>query len=134
MTNQTQEKFAVIKFRQELAVRIKSRLAWAGQGIIGGLIGSLCCALPAAVIGAGLSGGFAAALVGLGRFRPYLILAGLAFIGLASWYSLRRSRTRCKPEEYKQRLLTVPMTMLISFGIVYILVIYLIVPLLYKMG
>lgn len=122
------------KFRQELMVRIKSRLAWAGQGIIGGLIGSLCCALPAAVIAAGLSGGVAAALVGLGRFRPYLLLAGLAFIALASWFSLRRSRACCTQEEYKQRLITVPFTMLMSFGIVYILVTYVIVPLLYRMG
>ena len=133
MTNLSQEKFAAIKFRQELMVRIESRLALVGQGMVGGLIGSLCCALPAAVIAAGLSGGVAAALVGLGRFRPYLLLAGLAFIALASWFSLRRSRAFCTQEEYKQRMVVVPLTMLITFAVVYGIINYLVVPILYKL-
>ena len=111
-------------------MRLKSRLALIGQGTIGGLIASICCALPAAVIAAGLSGGIAATLVGLGRFRLYTLIAGLAFIGIASWFSLRRSRACCTQEEYKHRLVVVPLTMLISFLVVYELITYLIVPIL----
>jgi len=47
-------------------MRLRGRLALIGQGTIGGVIASLCCALPAAVIAAGLSGGIAATLVGFG--------------------------------------------------------------------
>lgn len=114
-------------------MKLKSRLALIGQGTIGGVIASLCCALPAAVIVAGLSGGVAATLVGFGRFRPYTILAGLFFVGIASWFSLRRSRACCSPEEYKQRLVIVPVTMLITFAAIYGAVTYLLVPILYKM-
>lgn len=114
-------------------MKLKSRLALVGQGTIGGVIASLCCALPAAVIAAGLSGGVAATLVGFGRFRPYTILAGLFFVGIASWISLRRSRACCSPEEYKQRLVVVPITMLITFAAVYAIITYVVVPLLYRM-
>lgn len=115
-------------------MKLRSRLALIGQGTIGGAIASLCCALPAAVIAAGLSGGVAAALVGLGRFRPYTLLAGLAFVGIASWFSLRRSRTRCSPEESRQRLVVVPLTMLSTFAVVYEVITYLVVPMLYKLS
>lgn len=112
-------------------MKLKNRLALVGQGVVGGLIGSLCCALPAAVIAAGLSGGIAATLVGVGRFRLYTLIAGIAFIGIASWLSLRRSRACCTQEEFRHRLVTVPLTMLISFAVVYELITYLITPLLY---
>lgn len=114
-------------------MKLKNRLALIGQGSIGGVIASLCCALPAVAIAAGLSGGAAAALIGLGRFRPYTLLAGLIFIGIASWFSLRRSRACCSPEEYKQRLAVVPLTMLIIFAVVYAIITYLVVPILYRM-
>lgn len=114
-------------------MKLKSRLALIGQGTIGGVIASLCCALPAAVIAAGLSGGVAATLVGFGRFRPYTILAGLIFVGATSWFSLRRSRACCSREEYRQRLVVIPITMLITFAAVYAAVTYLLVPLLYQM-
>ena len=114
-------------------MKFKSRLALIWQGTIGGVIASLCCALPAVVIAAGLSGGIAASLVGLGKFRLYTILAGLIFIGIASWVSLRRSRDCCSPEEYKQRLVVVPITMLVAFAAVYAIITYLVVPVLYRM-
>ena len=113
-------------------MKLKSKLALIGQGTIGGLIASICCALPAAVIAAGLSGGIAATLIGIGRFRLYTIIAGLAFVGIVSWFSLRRSRACCTQEEFRHRLVTVPLTMLISFAVVYALITYLIVPILYK--
>lgn len=114
-------------------MKLKSGLALIGQGAVGGVIGSLCCALPAAVIAAGLSGGAAAAFVSLGRFRPYTILAGLIFVGIASWLWLRRNRACCSPEEYKQRLVIVPLTMLVTFAAVYAIITYVVVPLLYGM-
>ena len=111
---------------------IKKRLAFVGQGSVGGLIGSLCCLLPAVVITIGLTGGLATALVSLGRFRLYGIIIGLAFVALASWLFVRRRRSCCDDEQYKRLKITVPLTMLVSFGVVYGLVMYLFLPLLYR--
>lgn len=114
---------------------IKNRLAFVGQGAVGGLISTgICCLLPAAAIAIGLTGGLAATIVSLGRFRLYGIIAGFAFIAIASWFSIRRSRSRCTREEYKRRQIVIPLTMLASFGAVYGLVMYLIVPMLYKIA
>ena len=113
---------------------IKNRLSVIRQGTVGGLIGSVCCLLPAVAIAIGLTGGIAAALVSLGRFRIYGIIVGLTFIAIASWFSLRRSRRCCTEEEYKRRQVVIPLTMLASFGAVYGLIMYLILPVLYKIG
>jgi hypothetical protein len=113
---------------------IKDRLTFVVQGAVGGLIGTVCCILPAIAIVVGLTGGLAATLVSLGRFMPYTIIIGLAFVALASWLSVRRRRSCCNDEQYKRLKITVPLTMLLSFGAVYGLVMYLILPLLYRIG
>lgn len=115
-------------------VDIRNRLPLIGQGIVGALISTLCCLLPAVAIAIGLTGGLAATLVSLGRFRLYGIIVGLAFVVIASWFSLRRSRSCCTDEEYRHRQITTPLIMLASFGAVYGLIMYLIVPMLYKTG
>ncbi len=115
-------------------MNIKNRLSLIRQGTAGGLIGSACCVLPAAAIAVGLTGGIVAILVSLGRFRIYGLIAGLAFIAIASWLSLRRSRACCTEEEYKRRQIVIPLTMLVSFGAVYGLVMYVVLPLLYKIS
>jgi hypothetical protein len=112
-------------------VKIKNKLPVLGQGGIGGLIGSICCLLPAVALAIGLTGGIAATLVGLGRFRLYGIIAGLAFVAVASWVSLRKSRACCTTEEYRRRRIVLPLTMLLSFGTAYALIMYLVLPLLY---
>lgn len=106
----------------------------AGPGALGGLLSTLCCALPAAALAIGLTGGLAAAFVSLGRFRLYGIIAGLVFVAIAAWFSLRRARSCCTPEEYRRRQIAIPLTMFASFGLVYGVTMYLIVPLLYRMG
>ncbi len=111
---------------------IKNRLVFVGKGAVGGLISTICCLLPAVVIAIGLTGGLAAILVSLGRFRLYGIIIGLAFVALASWLSVRRRRSCCNDEQYKRLKITVPLTMLVSFGVVYGLVMYLLLPLLYR--
>lgn len=114
---------------------IKNKLALVGQGAWGSLISSFCCLLPAIAIAIiGLTGGLATTLVSLGRFRLYGIMAGLAFIAIASWFSLRQSRACCTEEEYKRRQIAIPLIMFASFGIVYGLTMYLLLPVLYKMG
>ncbi len=115
-------------------IGIKNRLAIVGKGVAGGLIGTLCCLLPAMAIAIGLTGGLAVALVSLGRFRVYGIIIGLAFVALASWLSVRRSRSCCTQEEYKRRRIAIPLSMLASFGVVYGLIMYLFLPLLYRTG
>ena len=110
---------------------IKNKLSLVGPGSLGGVISSACCVLPAVAIAIGLSGGIAATLVNLGRFRLYGLIVGLAFVVIASWFSLRRSRACCNAEEYKRRQVIIPLTMLVSFGVVYGLAMYLIIPLLY---
>lgn len=118
----------------QVLTRLRERLPWVGSGAIGGLIASVCCLLPAAAIAIGLAGGLAATLVGLGRFRLYGIIAGLAFVVVVSWVSLRRSRSCCTEAEYRRRQIAIPLTMLLSFGAVYALVMYLVLPMLYKVG
>lgn len=113
---------------------IKNRLALMGQGALGALIGTICCLTPAVAIAIGLGGGFAAALVGLGRFRLYGLVLGLGWVGLRSWLYLRRSRSRFTEEEYKHRQVAIPLTILASFGAAYGLVMYVILPLLYRIG
>ena len=116
-------------------VGIKNRLVFTGKGAVGGLISTgICCLLPAVVIAIGLTGGLAATLVGLGKFRLYGIIIGLVFVAFASWRSVRRRHSCCNDEQYKRLKITVPLTMLLSFGAIYGLVMYLIVPLLYKLG
>lgn len=110
---------------------VKNKLSLVGQGSLGGMISSACCVLPAVAIAIGLSGGIAATLVSLGRFRLYGLLVGFVFVAIASWFSLRRSRSCCSAEEYKRRQVIIPLTMLVSFGLVYGLAMYLIIPLLY---
>lgn len=104
----------------------------AGPGAFGGLISTVCCVLPAVALAIGLTGGLAAAFVSLGRFRLYGILVGLGFVAISSWFSLRRSRSRCTPEEYRRRQTTIPLTMFASFGVMYGIIMYLVVPLLYR--
>ncbi len=113
---------------------IKTRLSLMGQGVVGGLIGTICCLLPAVAVAIGLTGGLAATLVSLGRFKVYGIIIGLVFVALASWVVVRRRRSCCNDEQYKRLKFTVPLTMLVSFGVVYGLVMYLILPLLYRIG
>ncbi len=50
-------------------IGIKNRLAFVGKGAVGGLIGTICCLLPAVAIAIGLTGGLVTTLVGLGKFR-----------------------------------------------------------------
>lgn len=116
---------------------LKKALSTAGPGAIGGLIGligSICCLLPALAIAVGLTGGAAATLVGLGRFRLYGIAAGLAVVGMASWFSLRRSRACCTSEEYKRRRIVIPLTRLAFFSAVYALLMYVVIPMVYGIG
>lgn len=113
---------------------VKRWLLVTGQGVAGGLLGTLCCLLPAVAISIGLTGGLATTLVGLGRFRVYGIIAGLIIIAIASWFSLRRSRSCCTDVEYRRRRITIPLTMLITFGVVYALIMYVISPMLYRIG
>ncbi|MDO8749899.1 MAG: hypothetical protein Q7K03_01970 [Dehalococcoidia bacterium] len=113
--------------------RLRQALPSVGPGAVGGVISTVCCLLPAVALAIGLTGGLAAAFVNLGRFRVYGLLVGLGITALSMWLSLRRSRQCCTPEEYKRRQIAVPLTMLVSFGIVYGLVMYLVLPLLHKM-
>lgn len=112
---------------------IKDRLVFVGRGAVGALIGSLCCLLPALAV-IGLTGGLAATLVSLGRFRLFGLIIGLAFVASASWFSVRRRRSCCTEEQYERLKITVPLTMLVSFGAVYMLITYLVLPLLYEIG
>lgn len=114
---------------------IKGKLRFVGQGAVGAFIATgVCCLLPAVAITIGLTGGLAATIVSLGRFRLYGIIFGLGFMAFAFWLSIRRSRSRCTKEEYKRRQLTILLIMFASFGTIYVLIMYLVVPLLYKIS
>lgn len=111
----------------------KNKLLLIGQGALAAVISSVCCLLPAVALAIGLSGGLTTALVSLGRFRLYGLLLGLGFVALASYFFLRWSRSCCSEAEYRRRQVIVPLTMLASFGAIYALIVYFVVPILYKL-
>lgn len=113
---------------------LRKALPSIAPGILGGLLSTICCVLPASALAIGLTGGLAAAFVSLGKFRFYGLIGGLAFVAIAAWISLRRARSCCRPEEYRRRQVTVPLTMLVSFGLAYGVIMYVVVPLLYRIG
>ena len=113
----------------------KRKLTFVGQGAVGAFIATgVCCLLPAVAIAIGLTGGLATTIVSLGRFRLYGIIFGLGFMAFASWLSIRHSRSHCAKEEYKHRQLTILLIMFASFGAIYVLIMYLVVPLLYRIS
>jgi len=63
---------------------------------LAGIIASACCAGPAVLVLAGVSGAWISALDALTPYRPYFIAATLAFFGFAA-YRLFFSRKVCAP-------------------------------------
>lgn len=101
-----------------------------GSGILAGLVTSLCC-LPAAVAFAlGLSG--SSVIVGLGLYRPYFTVAGVALAVVAIWWSLRRSRRCCSAAAYRRNQFIIPVVTMGTFLASYALIRLVLLPWLYR--
>lgn len=102
-------------------------------GIGGAVIGSLCCALPAAAFAAGLAG--ASGLVAFTRYQRVFLVVSLALVLLGSWLLARRRAACCATDsERTQALYTVPLTAGLTYVAVYLAINQLLVPLLYGLG
>ncbi len=66
--------------------RARPALGSGGWGLGGAALMSLCCAPAAIAFALGLGG--SAFLVGLARYEPYFVLAGLAVVAVAGWRML----------------------------------------------
>ena len=110
----------------------RARTAFASGiwGLGGAVVASLCCAPPAVAFALGLGG--SAFLVGLGRYEPYFVLAGLTLISLAGWRQLRFSK-RCGRAERRARFSRLAL-LLTVFGTGYVTINYLLLPWLYTLG
>ena len=63
------------------------------QGFLGGLLGASCCALPLALIAAGLGG--SVLTVFLVRYKTYLMALAVGALGYA-WYTYKRDAQACE--------------------------------------
>ncbi len=102
-------------------------------GIGGAILGSLCCAAPAAAFAFGIAG--AAGLVAFTRFQQVFLVASLVLVLLGSWLLARRRAACCvTASERTKALYTVPLTAGLTYLAVYLAINELLVPLLYGLG
>lgn len=107
-------------------------VATAGRALLAGLISSLCCVPAALAFGVGLGG--SSTLVGLTRYRPFFVAAGVAFALLTVVWTLRRSRRCCSPARFRRDRVLIPAIVLGAFGASYVLINYVVLPWLYAVG
>lgn len=105
-----------------------------GVGVAGGVLGSVCCALPAVALALGLSA--ASSLTLLTRYQPHVLAASLLFVVGATWYLMRRREATCAAEgcsvEERERVrYLLPLAAGGAYVAVYALINYVVVPALY---
>ncbi|TAK32655.1 MAG: hypothetical protein EPO21_15020 [Chloroflexota bacterium] len=102
-----------------------------GVGLIGALVGSLCCLLPALALTVGLAG--AAGLVQLGAYQPYFLAASLLFVGGWNWYMVQRRKSCCTTVDQRRALYASAILSVLVFLVVYVVINYAMVPWLYDL-
>lgn len=65
-------------------------------GVLGGVIGAMCCIGPAVGVAFGVGSG--SILLGMGRYRPITFAVGALFAGAVVWFALRRRRGSCSTD------------------------------------
>jgi mercuric ion transport protein len=68
-------------------------------GILGALAASSCCILPVALFSLGISGAWIGNFTQLAPYKPYFIVATLAFLGVGYWLVHRTSKLACADGE-----------------------------------
>lgn len=98
-----------------------------GSGLLGGLLGSLCCLPPAVALALGFGG--STFLVSLGAYTAEFRAAGLVMSGLMAWWALRRQARSCG---WRRTPLPFVLLTLGAFVASYLTLIYVAVPFLYE--
>ena len=102
-----------------------------GVGLLGALVGSVCCLLPALALAVGLSG--AAGLVQLGAYQPYFLGASLLLVGGWNWYRVQRRKSCCITVEQRRVLYLSAVLSIAIFLVLYAAINYALVPWLYNL-
>lgn len=114
---------------------VQRGVALGGQsssGLLAATVSSLCCLPIALAFALGLGG--SAALVGLTRYRPIFVIAGLGVALVATAWSLHRSARCCSASERRRNRLLIPALTLGTFGASYVVINYVLLPWLYTLG
>lgn len=93
-------------------------------GLLGGLIASLCCIGPLALVSLGL--GVSSALI-LGFYSPYFLALGVLLLALSSYLHLKHKEGKCDLYVVKKHWQFIP-TALLTGVFLYLLIIHVLVP------
>lgn len=98
------------------------------NGLIAGILGTLCCTLPLAIIALSLFFGIGSATLGLyiGFYGELFLVVALVFLVLMSYFYLKK-RNCCNVEGIKEHWRTIVLSLVIML-IVYFLVKLVLVP------
>lgn len=98
-------------------------------GIGAGFFASLCCTVPILIVALGLGSiGFA---LGIARYRPFFIILGIVFLSFALYKYIKRKEGVCNVMTLKKNLITIVSAIIVAV-IVWVLLIYVVAPLLWK--
>jgi hypothetical protein len=96
-------------------------------GIGAGFLGSLCCTVPILLVALGIGTiGFA---LGFTKYRPFFIILGIIFITFALYKQIKKKHGVCNKKTIKENLFMIILA-IITAAIAWLLLIYLIAPLL----
>jgi len=96
-------------------------------GIGAGFLGSLCCTVPIFLVALGIGSiGFA---LGFAKYRPFFVILGVVFISFAIYKQIKKEKGVCNAKTIKESMSFIIIA-IITAGIVWVVLIYLIAPLL----
>jgi len=96
-------------------------------GIGAGFLGSLCCTVPILLVAVGIGSiGFA---LGFARYRPFFVILGVVFITFALYRQIKKKHGVCNAKTIKENLSFITIAIITAI-IIWVLLIYLIAPLL----
>lgn len=98
------------------------------SGIVSSIFASLCCLTPLVVVLLGL-GGISVAL-SLLRYRPYFLILGFLFLGVATYVYLKRDYGKCNMTVLRKERTKVAFSFILMIGIYVVLTYFIIPPLL----
>lgn len=73
---------------------------WASGSAIGAMLASSCCIGPLLLLSLGVSGVWIGKLTALEPYKPYFVVATLAFLGPGYWQVYFRPKSVCKTDGY----------------------------------
>ena len=83
---------------------MRERGGWfATGGIVGAVLASSCCVVPLVLVLLGVSGAWIGQLTALEPYKPYFIVATVAFLGAGFWHVYFRRKPECDDDGYCAR-------------------------------